>query len=117
MGIAKAMSARDLRDEDTTDRGLWKLGLSRPKSDESNGLQEISEDLDLEPMIINRGPFFDKNASKNVTALVDKTSYLNCKVRNLGNRTKLNFAEHDVMYKNLRGKFINMMEDLHHAES
>ncbi|KAK4885558.1 hypothetical protein RN001_001829 [Aquatica leii] len=62
-------------------------GLSRPKSDESNGLQEISEDLDLEPMIINRGPFFDKSASKNVTALVDKTSYLNCKVRNLGNRT------------------------------
>ncbi|KAF5293891.1 hypothetical protein FQA39_LY13596 [Lamprigera yunnana] len=62
-------------------------GLSRPKSDEHNSLQDLSEDLDLEPLIINRGPFFDKSASKNVTALVDKTSYLNCKVRNLGNRT------------------------------
>lgn len=42
---------------------------------------------ELEPMIIDRGPFFDKTASKNVTALVGKTAYLNCRVRNLGNRT------------------------------
>lgn len=42
---------------------------------------------ELEPMIIDRGPFFDKTASKNVTALVGKTTYLNCRVRNLGNRT------------------------------
>lgn len=64
-------------------------GLSRPKSDGNGNLQDSNpeEDIDLEPMIINRGPFFDKSASKNVTALVDKTSYLNCKVRNLGNRT------------------------------
>ncbi|XP_050524083.1 zwei Ig domain protein zig-8-like isoform X3 [Daktulosphaira vitifoliae] len=34
-----------------------------------------------------RGPYFDKNASKNVTALVGQTAYLNCRVRNLGNRT------------------------------
>lgn len=32
-------------------------------------------------------PYFDKNASKNVTALVGKTAYLNCKVKNLGNKT------------------------------
>ncbi|EEB12316.1 hypothetical protein Phum_PHUM170540, partial [Pediculus humanus corporis] len=36
----------------------------------------------------NRGtPFFDKAASKNVTALLGKTAYLNCRVKNLGNKT------------------------------
>ncbi|KAK7873645.1 hypothetical protein R5R35_009332 [Gryllus longicercus] len=34
-----------------------------------------------------RGPYFDASASKNVTALVGKTAYLNCRIRNLGNRT------------------------------
>lgn len=33
------------------------------------------------------GPFFDKLASKNVTALLGKTAYLNCRVKNLGNKT------------------------------
>lgn len=33
------------------------------------------------------GPFFDKAASKNVTALLGKTAYLICKVKNLGNKT------------------------------
>lgn len=37
-----------------------------------------------------RGPYFDKTASKNVTALVGHTAYLNCRVRNLGNRTVSN---------------------------
>jgi hypothetical protein len=36
---------------------------------------------------LNRGPFFDISASKNVTALVGNTAYLNCRVRNLGNKT------------------------------
>lgn len=36
----------------------------------------------------NRGvPFFDKVASKNVTALLGKTAYLSCRVKNLGNKT------------------------------
>ncbi|XP_065333811.1 lachesin-like isoform X1 [Cloeon dipterum] len=32
-------------------------------------------------------PHFDKAASKNVTSLLGKTAYLNCKVKNLGNKT------------------------------
>jgi hypothetical protein len=36
---------------------------------------------------LNRGPYFDVSASRNVTALVDSTAYLNCRVRNLGNKT------------------------------
>lgn len=33
------------------------------------------------------GPYFDKAASKNLTALLGKTAYLNCRVKNLGNKT------------------------------
>lgn len=39
------------------------------------------------------GPYFDKSASKNVTALLGKTTYLNCRVKNLGNKT---VSEKDV---------------------
>lgn len=34
-----------------------------------------------------QSPYFDKTASKNITALLGKTAYLNCKVKNLGNKT------------------------------
>ncbi|XP_049821780.1 uncharacterized protein LOC109597310 isoform X3 [Aethina tumida] len=33
------------------------------------------------------GPYFDSEISGNVTALVGKSAYLSCKVRNLGNKT------------------------------
>jgi hypothetical protein len=36
---------------------------------------------------LDRGPYIDKTATKNVTTLVGNTVYLNCRVRNLGNRT------------------------------
>lgn len=36
---------------------------------------------------LDRGPYFDLTASKNITALVGKTAYLNCRVKNLGNKT------------------------------
>lgn len=42
---------------------------------------------------LNRGPYFDISASKNVTALVGNTAYLNCRVRNLGNKTVMNIIE------------------------
>lgn len=44
-----------------------------------------------------RGPYFDKAASKNVTALVGHTAYLNCRVRNLGNRT----VSENIKYRKL----------------
>lgn len=43
------------------------------------------EDIVQNPL--DRGPFFDVEASQNVTALVGSTAYLNCRVRNLGNKT------------------------------
>lgn len=33
------------------------------------------------------GPYVDKAASKNVSALLGKTAYLNCRVKNLANKT------------------------------
>lgn len=37
--------------------------------------------------VVHTGPYFDKSASKNVTAMLGKTTYLNCRVKNLGNKT------------------------------
>lgn len=36
-------------------------------------------------------PYFDTNVANNVTALVSKSAYLSCKVRNLGNKTVSNY--------------------------
>lgn len=33
------------------------------------------------------GPYFDANIPNNVTAIVGKSAFLRCKVRNLGNKT------------------------------
>lgn len=41
--------------------------------------------LDLDAFKI--GPYFDKAASKNVTALLGKTAYLTCRVKGIGNKT------------------------------
>ncbi|KAF7275783.1 hypothetical protein GWI33_011274, partial [Rhynchophorus ferrugineus] len=61
-------------------------GFSRVKrQDDSQSYPEGENEI--EPLIIDRGPYFDKSVSKNVTALVGKTTYLGCRVRNLGNRT------------------------------
>ncbi|KAH8409673.1 hypothetical protein KR222_001441 [Zaprionus bogoriensis] len=45
--------------------------------------------IDLIEDARNSGPYFDRGASKNVTALLGKTAYLNCRVKNLGNKTML----------------------------
>lgn len=37
-------------------------------------------------------PYFDDSIPNNVTALVGKSAYLSCKVRNLGNKTVGSFA-------------------------
>nr|XP_041633414.1 neurotrimin [Drosophila kikkawai] len=36
---------------------------------------------------LDRGPYFDTSATKNVTSLVGKTGHLNCRIKNLGNKT------------------------------
>lgn len=43
------------------------------------------EDFHKNPL--DRGPFFEVSASKNITAIAGHSAYLNCRVRNLGNRT------------------------------
>lgn len=48
---------------------------------------------------INRnGPYFDKAASKNVTALLGKTVYLTCRVKNLGNKTVSTHISSFILY-------------------
>lgn len=68
---------------------------SRPKqqqlyhstSTENFELDYNSNDKEVINNALNRGPYFETSASKNVTALVGKTAYLNCRIRNLGNKT------------------------------
>lgn len=39
---------------------------------------------------LDRGPFFELSAAKNITAIAGHSAYLNCRVRNLGNKTVSN---------------------------
>lgn len=63
-------------------------GLTRPKKHYVDDNSVVSNsDSFIESMLIDHGPYFDKGASNNVTALVGKTTHLNCRIRSLGNRT------------------------------
>ena len=64
---------------------------SRHASSTENFDDYNNNDKDLVNNALNRGPYFDISASKNVTALVGKTAYLNCRIRNLGNKTVSTF--------------------------
>lgn len=61
-----------------------------------NGFDIESDGDELVQNPLDRGPYFDVVVSKNVTALVGSTAYLNCRVRNLGNKTVR--AEHSVTF-------------------
>ncbi|XP_056638513.1 cell adhesion molecule 4-like isoform X2 [Diorhabda sublineata] len=78
-------------------------GWSRMKR-HYNGYTVSDSDSELEPLIINRGPYFDTSVSKNVTALVGKTTYLSCRVRNLGNRT-VSWIRHRDLHLLTVGRF------------
>lgn len=52
-----------------------------------NGFDIENDGDELVQNPLDRGPYFDVVVSKNVTALVGSTAYLNCRVRNLGNKT------------------------------
>ncbi|KAF4528639.1 hypothetical protein B566_EDAN017067 [Ephemera danica] len=62
------------------------------------------------------GPYFETSASKNVTALVGKTAYLTCRVRNLGNRTRVMDIAGEAKAK-LKGYTSDAVEDLWSQET
>jgi len=45
------------------------------------------------PPVGRNEPYFDTLTPRNVTALVGKSAYLSCRVRNLGNKTVSNFNQ------------------------
>ncbi|XP_039226784.1 uncharacterized protein LOC26536134 isoform X9 [Drosophila yakuba] len=49
------------------------------------------ENIDQMRRVLDRGPYFDTSATKNVTSLVGKTGHLNCRIKNLGNKTRLGY--------------------------
>ena len=56
-------------------------------SDYDENIFTESDNGDAVQSALNRGPYFDVSVSRNVTALVATTAYLNCRVRNLSNKT------------------------------
>lgn len=60
---------------------------SRDNRNFYNNNNQHNGDADKMNNVLNRGPFFDVSASKNVTALVGKTANLNCRIKQLGNKT------------------------------
>lgn len=55
-----------------------------------SGEIDLDNDLgeeDFQRNALDRGPFFEVSATKNITAIAGHSAYLNCRVRNLGNRT------------------------------
>ncbi|XP_017111278.1 uncharacterized protein LOC108135152 isoform X2 [Drosophila elegans] len=79
----------------TTVTGIPSSSLHKASSASSNTFSsQIASgfhrnSIDLLEEARNAGPYFDKAFSKNVTALLGKTAYLNCRVKNLGNKTML----------------------------
>ena len=55
--------------------------------DESVDAENEIGDDDFQGNSLNRGPYFEVTASKKITAIAGQSAYLNCRVRNLGNRT------------------------------
>jgi hypothetical protein len=58
---------------------FWSLAVRAAQKESTGNTLEFSGS--------RSGPYFDKGASRNVTALLGKTAYLNCRVKNLGNKT------------------------------
>jgi hypothetical protein len=56
-------------------------------NENGNGNNNNEHNGEVMQSALNRGPYFDISASKNVTALIGSTAYLNCRVKNLGNKT------------------------------
>ncbi|KAK3911236.1 Nectin-3-like protein [Frankliniella fusca] len=62
-------------------RSAWKLytGVLGTRKFRTDFLQDLPTP--------GTGPFFDTSVPTNLTGIVGKTAYLNCRVKNLGNRT------------------------------
>jgi hypothetical protein len=65
-------------------------GMQNSGSNGFNALQESATLPPLGPPAVPQNrfePYFDAMTPRNVTALVGKSAYLSCRVRNLGNKT------------------------------
>lgn len=54
------------------------------------GQDDITESIEAADIT---GPYFDAHIPNNVTAIVGKSAFLRCKVKNLGNKTVNSFID------------------------
>ena len=65
---------------DAYSRNLQQKSIKMPENDHHNSGPEDSEER-------SAVPYFDLNHSGNVTGVLGKTAHLNCRVKNVGNKT------------------------------
>lgn len=88
VGTKRTQQQQQLRSHQVNETIDGDIGGFHSNIDNKNYLNHLQFDEDRgvnNPL--NRGPFFDVSASKNVTALVGKSANLNCRIKNLGNKT------------------------------
>lgn len=79
------------------------LGLASTVQRPRDGYNTFTDDSTTQPpfnSFLNpkwNEPTFDTNIPNNVTALVGKSAYLSCRVRNLGNKT-VSFTKFELRY-------------------
>ncbi|XP_035917563.1 zwei Ig domain protein zig-8-like [Anopheles stephensi] len=88
--------------------GNLHLGFHHPHHHQPSEASENeiydSDESNLLRTPLDRGPHFDLSASKNITALVGKTAYLNCRVKNIGNKT-VSWVRHRDIHLLTVGRF------------
>ena len=62
----------------------------RVNRDQYSSTETDYVDEDWSKNALDRGPFFELSGAKNITAIAGHTAYLNCRVRNIGNKTVSN---------------------------
>lgn len=79
------ISDSDWRQRDEVEHTLLLYTLDLAQDVEGNVNYDVEEIVAID--IPTSGPHFDYSGFKNVTALVGNTAYLNCLVKNIGNKT------------------------------
>lgn len=67
--------------------GEYVASMSKQYHSGETDLENDVGDEDYHRNPLDRGPFFEVSSQKNITAIAGHSAYLNCRVRNLGNRT------------------------------
>ncbi|XP_058818799.1 zwei Ig domain protein zig-8-like isoform X2 [Topomyia yanbarensis] len=106
LGISNSLHSSESRRQHMSSSAEHHQQQQEPADGSDTAENEIydSDESNLLRTPLDRGPYFDLSASKNITALVGKTAYLNCRVKNLGNKT-VSWVRHRDIHLLTVGRF------------